>query len=86
MEEIDKLLNLIQRAERTYESDLDWEDKYDVIFSKSCSQEINLLRKQVGLSFDYYDPDTSYEEDVSAYVRALRDQLKPKLEIMKSIE
>ena len=51
-----------ERARRIYESSLEWEQKYDMIFSK----EISHLFK-----FDWYDPDSSYEDDVIAYMQAL---------------
>lgn len=40
------------------DSNLSWEEKYELIFSLDRPD------------FEYYDPDTSYEEDVIALVRA----------------
>lgn len=38
------------------------------IFSDKISVKINSL-----IRLDYYDPDTTYEEDVCAYIAALND-------------
>ena len=54
----------------------EWVTKYERIFSLRIWQDI----ERAGLTFDYYDPDTSYEEDITAYVNALRKFL-PKVEL-----
>lgn len=47
------------------DSSLDWEQKYDQIFSDEVSVKVfNLIR------LDYCDPDTTYQEDVEAFMRA----------------
>jgi hypothetical protein len=43
--------------------------KYNLIFSEQYSKRLHGI-----MPLDYYDPDTSYEEDVYAYVRALEAQ------------
>lgn len=74
-----ELAELIQRAldwveaARKCNSDDAWKDAFDLIFSPNCSQRIASARTELGLSFDYYDPDGSYEDDVTAYVEALKD-------------
>lgn len=66
-----KLLKQIRKVQRTFEDDaLDWESKYDIIFHWH-SYKISILLKNLGISLDWYDPDTTYEEDVTAYVKAL---------------
>lgn len=66
-----KLLKQIRKVQTTFEDDtLDWEQKYDAIFDRHGSK-ISLLLHKVGIRLEYYDPDTTYEEDVTAYVRAL---------------
>lgn len=47
--------------------ELSWEEVFDKVFSEDISVHIRGL----GLSPDYYDPDTSYKEDVLAYYNAL---------------
>jgi len=49
-----------------FSSDKGWEEKYDFIFSEQISKKVNHL-------FDYYDPDTSYEADVKAFMRAFTE-------------
>lgn len=66
-------LERIFRAE-----DLDWDDKYDAIFSDAVSGAIREGRQHYGVQFDYYDPDTSYYEDIKAYydaVQGIREKL-----------
>lgn len=54
-----------------YESDLEWEKKYNEIFSDNYSSKIREL-----LPFDYYDPDMDYQDDVNAYVTALKEAVE----------
>ena len=44
---------------------------YDMIFSEHISRKILI-------DLDYYDPDTSYEEDVTAFVNAFNDKMSGK--------
>lgn len=48
-----------------------WEEKYNMIFSKDISKRVH----RIDPGFDYYDPDTTYEEDACAFVRALGDRI-----------
>lgn len=52
-------------------NELEWEDKYDLIFSDNISKKVFEI-----CSMDYYDPDTSYEEDVMAFVNALKRKIE----------
>ena len=72
-----KLLGLINAADKIYQSEADWEYKYDRIFG--MSEPIGSLLEKLNLELRYYDPDTTYEEDVHAYVTALSD-IKKNLE------
>lgn len=66
-----ELRDLHAQVNEVYESNLSWETKYDLIFSERLSRRIfGLIR------LDYCDPDTSYEEDVKAFVEALNDRLR----------
>ena len=73
---------LYARIEAIYDNDgLDWENKYDLIFHSA--PRVRALMTDLGLRpLDYYDPDMGYQDDVSAYVRALREQLKPVLDAL----
>lgn len=66
-----KLIRLAEKAERIVkladlDADPDWEIVYDLIFTKIAPEV-----RELGFSLEYYDPDTSYEEDARAYVQAL---------------
>lgn len=54
-------------------SEMLWKRKFELIFSDSISEQVRKWLNELELSFDWYDPDTSYEEDVKAYVRGLED-------------
>lgn len=66
---IRELVSLVKEANQITESTADWDVKYDLIFGLGIHQVI----KEVGLNFSYYDPDTSYREDVQAFIRALNE-------------
>jgi hypothetical protein len=51
---------------------LEWDEKYNLIFSKNISIELSKLLDD----FSYYDPDSGYEDDVLAYYRAVKDKIK----------
>lgn len=68
MNELEETFNYIQRI---YNSDLSWEAKFDLIFSSEGSQKFCKLARH----FDWYDPDTTYEEDVSAFFYAAKSYL-----------
>lgn len=67
-----ELILLLEKIERIVASNADWEFIYDRAFN-IFGNEISPLIDELGLSFDYYDPDTSYEEDVMALTNALKD-------------
>lgn len=50
-----------------------WKRCFELVFSASCSRRIGALLDQLGISFDYCDPDCDYEDDVLAYASALKD-------------
>jgi hypothetical protein len=60
------LLSQIRVAEAIFKSEKTWEEKYDQIFRMGIWQNIRETH-----SFDWYDPDTSCEEDVTCYINAL---------------
>jgi hypothetical protein len=68
----DKLRKLNRKANKIYDDDsLDWEQKYDKIFSDKISMKVFKL-----VSLSYYDPDTSYQEDVCAFMSAFNDKIE----------
>lgn len=69
-----ELLSLIHHAISSvihWDGHVPWYVIYDEIFSKEVSQRIHALLHELHIHFDYCDPDTTYEEDVRAYVDAL---------------
>ncbi len=66
----ENLINVVNIAnlEDTYQS---WDIAYNLIFSVNGKQKIDQMLDTLNLELDYYDPDTSYKEDVLAYTNAL---------------
>jgi len=77
--EIERFLKLAEMASVIRDSKASWETKYGLVFSDQISIPI---REMESVNIDYCDPDTSYEEDVCAYVQALEEKAKE----LKSIE
>jgi hypothetical protein len=63
------VLAKIEEAETIFNSEATWEFKYDIIFDMGLWQAL----EEVGIMLDYCDPDTSYEEDVTAYMTAVSE-------------
>lgn len=66
---MDEFNTFTAEAIRIYDSNLPWDTKYDLIFSENISRKIFSL-----VRLDYYDPDTTYEEDVKAFISALKEK------------
>ena len=66
---IQTYLRLAREVIQIAAGDSSAELKYNLIFSSNYSQRLHGI-----MPLDYYDPDTSYEDDVEAYVRALKDR------------
>lgn len=64
---------------------VDWQVKYDLIFSKNISTKIFQLFKEVNISFDYYDPDTTYEEDIKAFSSAFKEKIEDVEKILENL-
>lgn len=65
-----KFFRIVDTAERIFASHATWRTKFDMIFSADVSGAVSEL---IG-KLDYYDPDMSHQEDVTAYVMALRER------------
>ena len=63
-----KLSAIITKAIAIYNSDNDWKFKFYAIFSSQISGEIYYLCEKLNISMNYYDLDTTYKEDVEAYI------------------
>ncbi len=78
-----KIENLVSAINNLIDLDkpgVDDEMLYDVVF-KTHTETIRPMMVDLRMSFDYYDPDTSYREDVDAYLNALKD-FKKRLETL----
>lgn len=64
-----EFVSLMDTANMIYHADhLSWEEKYDKIFSPEISRVIFDLADDIGVSTDYYQSDTTYQEDVSCFI------------------
>jgi hypothetical protein len=71
LDNLEELKSLYEIAKKVVESTATWEVKFDLIFSKDLSAKVFSLTK-----IEYYDPDTSYEEDVMAFMQAFDEKMK----------
>lgn len=72
------LLDLIHEAKIVFDSKATWEFKYSRIFFH-WSTNIKPFMNEHGMNLRWYDPDTTYEEDVRSFMGAL-------IEFSKSLE
>lgn len=66
---------VVELREVLEDEGLDWEVKFDLVFG-THQKNIKALLSEAGKNLDYYDPDTTYEEDSRAYVTALEELVK----------
>lgn len=64
-----EFISLAREVRRICDTNASWETKYELVFSESVS--CRLLRL---VPVDWYDPDTTYEEDVLAFCRAVNEK------------
>lgn len=65
-----ELSDLIDAAKRIAENPRMTDvERFDAIFDMEIARKI----RDAGYHFDWYDPDTTYEADVEAYVKALSE-------------
>ena len=67
----ERFIKAAKRAIKIADSGISGELKFKLIFSENVSQEIFAS----GIPLDWQDPDTSYEEDVRAFVNAVEARL-----------
>ena len=53
-----------------------WETTYDLVFSDALSKPIYQALRELNQRLDYYDPDSSYEDDVLAFASAVEDKVQ----------
>lgn len=82
VEDIQQIVDLIDESDRIFRSSAGWETKYDMIFHRRIYLDSKM--RAAGIRFHWYDPDTSYEADVTAYMTpllALREELVSMLDV-----
>ena len=57
----------IEGLESIFESEASWELKYELLFGSSVRDHLG----NVGIDFQWHDPDCGYEEDARAFMEAL---------------
>lgn len=72
----EQLKKLQKEANEIYNSDIPWETKYKLIFSKNISRRFNELIEEINEHFSYYDPDSDYEDDVIAFMSAMNEKIE----------
>ena len=53
----------------------DWDSVFGLVFNEDTSTAAFAALKSINNSLDYYDPDTSYEEDIMAFANALNEKV-----------
>lgn len=81
----DKVQIYIKNASESTDYDA-WDLTYERIFNPSVSQRVFSLFNALHVNFNYSDPDTTYEEDVTAFATAFNEKVKKlnKLEFTKT--
>ena len=75
--ELEKIVTLLDALTYHPTDDEGWSKRYDIVFSDNISKRAVQLYNNLSESrFDYYDPDTSYQEDVEAFVKAITEHFK----------
>lgn len=72
----EQLKKLQKEANEIYNSDIPWETKYKLIFSKNISRKFNELIEEINEHFSYYDPDSNYDDDVIAFMSAMNEKIE----------
>lgn len=77
-----RAINRMTRIMNT--EDLTWEEKFEAVFALNRQYVMPALHKY-HIRLEYYDPDTTAEEDTRALCQAL-EPLRPKFEFFSQIE
>ena len=60
-----RFVETVRQMREVFTSDADWPTKYELIFPLARE-----ARESSGVTVDYWDPDTTYEEDATACYQA----------------
>ena len=72
-----ELKELHKKAKKIITSDLEWKEKYNLIFSEDMSDKVK---------FDWYDPDMDYEDDVMAWMNGFDEYMRVQKIIAQQID
>lgn len=70
---LDKIRKFVKTADfavKIRDSNLQWETKYNLVFSDDLRGVIS----DTDIYFDWNDPDTTYESDTRAYVNVIEEK------------
>lgn len=81
MENLIAFVELTEQARQVLDSAADERTKYDVIFSSAISGKI----AAIGIDVNWRNPDTTYLEDATAYVRTLEEKAKELRLILRAV-
>lgn len=73
---VEKLKHVKKEANEIFNSDMSWETKYNLIFSKNISGVFYALLEEINEHFNYYDPDCDYDDDVIAFISAINEKIE----------
>ena len=75
-DKLERLDRLIDDAITISETILDWEVRYNLVFSANLARPIFDLSRELGLPCGYDSPGTSYQADVLAFIEFIREKQK----------
>lgn len=81
MENLIWFVELTEEARRVLDSAADERTKYDVIFSSAISGKID----STGIAVNWRDPESTYLEDATAYVRVLEEKAKELRLVLRAV-
>ena len=74
--QVQRFINEAQAEAGSNDDGEAWKVAYEQVFCDAVSSRIRTLFDTLHRRFDYYDPDTTYQEDVRAYANALHDRVE----------
>lgn len=72
---VSNALALDSEKKQDFERGADWDSVFGLVFNPETSTAAFTLLESINNPLNYYDPDTSYEEDVIAFANALKEKV-----------
>ena len=82
LKDLQEFVALSEAVELIVESEADWKTKYDLVFSPRVSGHVRSL----GIDFEWYDLDESYQQDVENYAFALAQKAREVRKVIESLK